>query len=995
MAKTLFALSCVLMLLVSPAIYADAILSYSFDGTLGGDIPSGLLDDTGTYTATIIAGTDADSTIKYAAANPFYNPVGTSAEFYNDNWGNDAGDTFLIPDAGEKNIAGLDFGPLIKFSVEAYINPASGTPSTNTRRIFSKGIYCYMYLDSSQTLHAIRKWGDGDWDVKYTHITADNIPLDEWTNVRMTWDANAIDDKLKLYVNDALLGGAPGSSLPTDDSTAGFAIGGYQREAGTNAQFFCGKIDEFKITGEIRDTGRFLTDPHRPVIVEGYPYPTVNILIDANGTITGKIVQLDANTFGPIDPCFTQQTILELDPLDVTAGTLAKLIPDGNAPGQGRYEFCLTRTSTGHPLYHRIMPFTVLESDDADRGTPSDVNGIVYRDKKPWLPIVIYVNSRTGSEPNTILRDRFFDHFEGTPLCMMDYCVPRGGYDYVQDFLDRAHQRAIPITFHTPLYYEADSEDFNVDEWFPGQTSMEVLHELMSRFRDHPAVVLHYTNDERPDSMYDELRRMQTEILLHDPFHPTLIQHYGYDKIESQADCYDIYAQQRYNNNIRTFLPSVVEIQDHMIDPAPFWVNMRLDNPNIKTSSYICIASGAKGLMFYKFATLWDVQATFETKWATVVDMAREMQSRQHILLQSLHSFQCTIDIDEIVARTVSGNFGTWVLIANGYWQTRTATVTVPPGTTSAKGADGTSYTVTSNQFSFSATPEDAWLIRLFNDTEPPPEAIQLPPRENLEIFFDACDLLADGSPWKWTGSGTTPQAVATYPEPDIIRIDTGASQRARWANDSNDCNDGFGNVDDGVGYTAELKMKVTKSTSATRGVDFAVYIGDGTLPGKRCFLSVTTTGLYWRGGASVEEIATGLDNSSQMHTYRLAVRPDGIVQIYRDLDLIAVRKPDFSIDTLITADGSYLQFGDGSSSSETDFDLTHIAFDFYGPFNPESCIVNLNDIANFADDWLENDVNCEANLDKKDRVNLHDYSIFADYWQKQCPNGWPNNWLD
>jgi len=975
--------------LVLAELDPETILYYSFDGPFGGDIPSGLIDDTGTYTATIIAGADVDSTIKYGEANPFYNPAGTSAEFYNDNWLNDAGDTFLIPDAGENDIAGLDFGPLDQFSVEAYINPASGAASTNTRRIFSKSIYCYTYLDRFQTLHAIRKWGDGDWDVKWTHLTSDNMPLDEWTHVKMTWDAHATDDKFKLYINGALADSTPGNCLPTADSTAGFAIGGYEREEGVRAQFFCGKIDELKITGSIRDPGRYLTDPHRPVVVEADRYPTVNILVADNGTVTGEIDRIDANTFGPIDPSFTRQTILELDPLTVTAGTLAKLTTDSNTSAPGRYEYHLTRTTAGEPNYHRTMPFTVLDYSGKDRDTPSDADGMVYRDKKPWLPITVYVNSRTGSGPNTVLRDRFLDYFEDTPLCMMDYCVPRGGYDYVQDFLDRAHQRSIPIMFHTPLYYLSDSEDYAIDEWFPGQDPMEVLHELISRFRDHPAVVLHYTNDERPDSMHGELRRMQTELLRHDPFHPTVVQHYGYDKIESQADTYDIYVQQRYNNNIRTFLPTVLDIQSHMIDPIPFWVNMRSNNPNIKTSSYICIAGGAKGLMFYKFATLWDDQATFDTNWALLVDMAEEIQSRQHILLQPVATQECTIDIDEVAIRTFSGNYGTWVLIANGYWQTRTATVTVPAGTTSARGADGTNYPITGNQFSFSATPEDAWLIRLADDAVQPWPA-SLPCRSTLQNVYYGPDIPDINSSWQWTGSGTTSAAVITYPEPNVIRVDTDSNQRARWANDPNNI---FIDADDGGGCTAEAKMRVLKSTSSTRGVDFELYFGNGTLPDRRYFISVTTTGVYWYEAGAFKQIATELDNSSQMHTYRMAIREDGIVQIYRDLDLIATRTADFSIDALISAEGHYIQFGDGASSGEADFDLNYLALDISGPYDPAPCIVDADDLERFTGQWLSDNLDAEANFDKTGNVNMVDYTCFADYWLKTCPYDWPKAW--
>jgi len=51
----------------------------------------------------------------------------------------------------------------------------------------------------------------------------------------------------KLYVDGELVTSARGTSTATIDSTAGFAIGGYQREDSSRAQFFCGKIDEFRL----------------------------------------------------------------------------------------------------------------------------------------------------------------------------------------------------------------------------------------------------------------------------------------------------------------------------------------------------------------------------------------------------------------------------------------------------------------------------------------------------------------------------------------------------------------------------------------------------------------------------------------------------------------------------------------------------------------------------------------------------------------------------
>ena len=217
------------------------VVRYSFDGTQGSDVPDNLVDDTGTYTATIIPGGSSGSTIQYAEPNPIYNTDGASAQFTNSDWANNAGDTLLIP-----NSEGIDFSSFNEFTVELFINPSSDGAG-QLRRIFSEYIYAYMYLDSGNTLNAIRKWGGGEWNENWTLLTKSGFPMDSWSHVAMTWDSDAAGDKFKLYVDGKPAGSAPGNSDLTPDSTAGFAIGGYQREDSSTAQFFSGKIDDFRI----------------------------------------------------------------------------------------------------------------------------------------------------------------------------------------------------------------------------------------------------------------------------------------------------------------------------------------------------------------------------------------------------------------------------------------------------------------------------------------------------------------------------------------------------------------------------------------------------------------------------------------------------------------------------------------------------------------------------------------------------------------------------
>lgn len=53
-------------------------------------------------------------------------------------------------------------------------------------------------------------------------------------------------------------------------------------------------------------------------------------------------------------------------------------------------------------------------------------------------------------------------------------------------------------------------------------------------------------------------------------------------------------------------------------------------------------------------------------------------------------------------------------------------------------------------------------------------------------------------------------------------------------------------------------------------------------------------------------------------------------------------------------------------------------------------CKVRLDDLANFASQWLESGRGYPADLYRDDKVDLRDYSIFAGYWLDYCPDNWP-----
>ncbi|MHC4478245.1 MAG: SUMF1/EgtB/PvdO family nonheme iron enzyme [Planctomycetota bacterium] len=259
------------------------------------------------------------------------------------------------------------------------------------------------------------------------------------------------------------------------------------------------------------------------------------------------------------------------------------------------------------------------------------------------------------------------------------------------------------------------------------------------------------------------------------------------------------------------------------------------------------------------------------------------------------------------------------------------------------------------------------------------PNAVNLPGRDVLSDVFEMTDYPSNMPGWRWTGSGVEEANVVSFPQPGVILIDTNDGQRARWANDDPG---GFDAADENTGFTAEIKMRVLKSTSGSRGIDFEAYTGDGSASGHRYFVTITTTGLHWHDG-SFGAIVEGLDNSSEMHTYRMSVRDDQIVQIYRDLELLDVKAAAHSVDGMLGATGPYFQCGEGAGASEADAEVEYVAFDLSGPYGPkEPCHPDFAGLADFCLWWLSRCRSpdwCEGfDIDRSMLVDFGDFAAFA-----------------
>jgi len=73
--------------------------------------------------------------------------------------------------------------------------------------------------------------------------------------------------------------------------------------------------------------------------------------------------------------------------------------------------------------------------------------------------------------------------------------------------------------------------------------------------------------------------------------------------------------------------------------------------------------------------------------------------------------------------------------------------------------------------------------------------------------------------------------------------------------------------------------------------------------------------------------LAEGLDNTDEMHTYRVAVRPDRVAQVYRDGELLGVKPVEYR-----TPRSPYIYFGAGAGLEAL---VAYVSYDLDGPSRP------------------------------------------------------------
>jgi hypothetical protein len=302
----------------------------------------------------------------------------------------------------------------------------------------------------------------------------------------------------------------------------------------------------------------------------------------------------------------------------------AELIaPDGTS--LGRQEFELHKLAAGVP-----RPAVFL--DERNRTL---VNG------QPFFPLGWYF----GPGPTTKNFEEHLDRIAASPFnTIMCYGVNAGGVEEVRAYLDAFAARKLKIIYSIKDVFAGTQYYHEPVLGFRGEDA--IVRGIVPLFRDHPALLAWYLNDELPLTMRDRLDARQRLVRQLDPNHPTWAVLYQVEEFYGYLNSADVLGADPYPVPDRPVTMAAdwtrkcTAVSDGqrslwMVPQAMNWANYHKDRadklraPTLDEEmvmTYLCLIHGAHGLIYYCYHDLMRDSLGFDKRWADMLVVGNEVK---------------------------------------------------------------------------------------------------------------------------------------------------------------------------------------------------------------------------------------------------------------------------------------------------------------------------------------------------------------------------------
>ena len=257
-------------------------------------------------------------------------------------------------------------------------------------------------------------------------------------------------------------------------------------------------------------------------------------------------------------------------------------------------------------------------------------------DGKPFFPIGLYLGPTEDEHLERISQAGF-----NTILC-----YGYGVGENPEAYMERARKYGLKVIYSVKDFYEGTA-------YFPqmGKSGLELAKDYVLKFRDHPALLAWYINDELPIAYIPKLTEMYELIKSLDPNHPQLQVLYEIPDLELYYNCTDIMGVDPYPipsrpiSMVSEWTSSAVKA---ISNAKPVWVVPQIFDWSVynpanepreptfeekKNMFYQALINGAKGLIAYSYFDLLRTtggkeasKELFEKRWKEVCEIIAEIK---------------------------------------------------------------------------------------------------------------------------------------------------------------------------------------------------------------------------------------------------------------------------------------------------------------------------------------------------------------------------------
>lgn len=263
---------------------------------------------------------------------------------------------------------------------------------------------------------------------------------------------------------------------------------------------------------------------------------------------------------------------------------------------------------------------------------------------KPFFPLGLYV----AQCPNV---DQSFelDEIADSPFdTLMNYAINRCAHGELSDaeienYLNQLKSRNLTLIFSL------------IDHIGHGQKDVRAVAHKVNTFKDHPAIMSWYMNDERGPEHLPQLEALYQKVREVDVDHPVWSVHWNTDWLIKEAHTTDIVGVDPYpiDNNPITLVSQMADAARKA--GKPLWLVPQIfswkDYPGdfrsargrpptrdeIRAMTYLAINHGAKGLVYYSYFNIRD-DKDYGARWEQIKEIAEEIDALRSVFLSTFRT---------------------------------------------------------------------------------------------------------------------------------------------------------------------------------------------------------------------------------------------------------------------------------------------------------------------------------------------------------------------